>query len=98
MVGWDDRYRTGKFPITRLQFCGPDLSVEGEGFETTRPEAADRATKSRTIPLELVQSVWRRIHSPSRFEELFDQGPGILQSENLGKTAGFRGVKEPERS
>ena len=70
--------------------------AEGEGFETTRREAADRATKSRTIPLELVQSVWRKIHSPSRFEELFDQAPGFSRAKILVKQRDFGGSKNPK--
>jgi hypothetical protein len=73
--------------------CGyfQPLLVEREGFETTRPEAVDGVTKSRTIPLKLVQRVWRKIPFSKPFLGLPDRTLEFSRAKTSAKQRDFEG-------
>ena len=67
------------------------FSVEGKGFETSATKGFDRATKSTTIPLELVQRDWRKIHSPRPSEALSAESPEYSSAQTSAKWRDFWG-------
>jgi hypothetical protein len=70
--------------------------VEGEGFETTRPEAVEQVTKSRMIPPELVQRFWRKSPSPSPFEGCLPKPLEFSVAKTLAKQRDFEGDCAPK--
>ena len=67
------------------------FSVQGEGFETTRPETHNGLADSRTIPLELVQRDQRKIRSPTPIKGCLAQPIGLSREKTLAKQRDFEG-------
>lgn len=69
---------------------------EGEGFNAMSPEAVDGVAKS-SIPVELVRSLWRKIHSPAPSEGLLESIWNFPERETQTKRRDFWGYSALNR-
>jgi hypothetical protein len=74
------------------------FSVELEGFEMTKAKAIGGITKSATIPLELVQSLWRKIHSPSPPDSCLARSLKFSEAQTSAKLPDFWDYCTPDSS
>ena len=74
------------------------FSVELEGFEMTKAKAIGGITKSAKIPLELVQSLWRKIHSPSPPDSCLARSLKFSEAQTSAKLPDFWDYCTPDSS
>jgi hypothetical protein len=76
----------------------PETSPEGEGFKTVWLEAILASKKSATGPAVLVQSLWRKMRSPSPIEDNQTLLARFSGTKTSAKFAEFCLLSGPERT